>query len=111
MPRVDTTRETNSEKLPHLSERRTHLRQECQSKLAWVASRRSDLIGEDEDGELWIRSDVYMIAGTADREMEVTISKIRRHEKELADLELKIAHIQRLLEWFVDESPAPPRVD
>lgn len=107
MPRTDTTRETYSNKLPYLLRRRTHLRQERESKLALVASSRTDLLRGTADGEVFVKWRLVRTTGTADREMKATLGELRSQEEELSDLDGEIASIQRLLKWFSYESPAP----
>lgn len=107
MPRSDTTQETYSNKLPHLLRRRTHLRQERESKLALVASSRTDLLRGTADGEVFVRWRLVRTTGTTDREMKATLDELRRHEEELSDLDGTVASIQRLLKWFSCEGPAP----
>lgn len=107
MPRTDTTRETYSKKLLHLLESRTHIQQAHESKLAWVASRRSDIVGESEEGGLFLMWELISVGGIADPEINAALGEICRQDKELTDLDDKIASIQGLLKWFGCESPAP----
>lgn len=107
MPRTDTTHETYSKKLPYLLGKRTRLQQERESKLAYVASSRTDLIRETADGEVFVRWGLVKTAGIADREMKSTLDELRRHEEELSDVDGTIASIERLLKWISCESPAP----
>ena len=107
MHRTDTTQETYSNKLPHLLRERTHLRQERESKLALVASSRTDLLRGTADGEVFVRWRLVRTTGTTDREMKATLDELRRHEEELSDLDGTVAAIQRLLKGFSCEGPAP----